>query len=125
LVTASFVKLPDDAQLVGDLGMSIELKGKRQYAFVFDSGARFTATMMAVPWTGPNAWTIEERKPNPGGMPPMDFHQWSGDRLFDGVPRTGAEAPEVIFVPELDEWSRHGAARLVLGAGFFKLSRCE
>ncbi|WP_413624250.1 hypothetical protein [Luteibacter sp. Lutesp34] len=123
--TASFVKLPSTVDYMGDLGMVLDVRGSHAYALVIDGGSRFTRLAIPVPLTGPDAWTIEEGKPGVPGLREMDFHQWSGDRLLDTIPKTGAQAPEVLFMPALDESLRHNStAPIKPPPGFFRLSRC-
>lgn len=124
-VSARFEKLPPHTDLVSDVAMAIERPGKPAFWFVFDAGASVTSRMSETTSVGRDAWRIGATKHR--SLTSLPFYGWTSNYvLVNSPPQASGVAPDILFVPDLDEALRHlPDAQFNLGQGFFKKESCK
>lgn len=124
-VSARFQKVPKGTHLVSDVAMAVERDGKAAMWFVFDEGASVTPRMSETVSQGKDAWRTGAGAHR--ALASLPFYGWSSNyNLLNSVPQAASQAPDVIFVPDLDETLRHlPDLQFSLGQGVFKLERCR
>lgn len=109
------------------MALHLNLSGTRDLWFLFDQGsARYVSLISVTDPTAPG-WSLPD--PDGGHRPIRDqkFFAWGNDlKIQEAMPQPGSLAPTYILVPDLPETLQYGASeRMVIGAGIFKLNRCD
>jgi|ERR1700754_396168 len=124
-VSARFEKLPPNTDLVSNVAMAIERKGKPPFWFIFDAGASVTSRMSETTNVGKDAWKMGATKHR--SLTSLPFYGWTSSYiLVNSPPQADSVAPDILFVPDLDETLRHlPDVQFSLGQGFFKKVSCK